>query len=363
MRATRTAAREFAFRLRVIVAIGVVFGAAVGAIGMTPQWLGAGLGAVSGAVDFAIMATLIGGANTFLPATRLGRALDRAPFLAGFAAKSLAYAGVIVGVVLIRPGLLVAGLLIDGDLAAHMWREADAKIQPALLIPMVFLVMPMFILIGQLRRLIGERTLRNIVSGRYHRPRIEERFFLFVDIVGSTPLAERLGPEAIHRFLNRVFGIMSGPIDDHGGEVYQYVGDEAVITWTVPEGRAAARPLACCFAIERALADEAACFTRDFGIVPRLRAALHAGEVITGEFGGTRRAIVFHGDVMNTTSRIENATRDLGRSFLVSEDAVLRLDGADAYDLVDLGPQWLRGRQAALRLYAASPASQAGQTA
>ena len=92
--------------------------------------------------------------------------------------------------------------------------------------------------------------------------------------------------------------------------------------------------------------------------MPKLRAALHAGDVVTGETGGTRRAIVFHGDVMNTTSRIENATRDLGRSFLVSEDALRRLEDAEDYVLEDLGPQQLRGRQAAMRVYAAAPVRQ-----
>jgi class 3 adenylate cyclase len=39
----------------------------------------------------------------------------------------------------------------------------------------------------------------------------------------------------------------------------------------------------------------------------------------------------------------------------VSEDALARLEGADAYALRDLGPQTLRGREAALRVYAAAP--------
>ena len=105
----------------------------------------------------------------------------------------------------------------------------------------------------QMGRLVGERTLRDILFGRYHRSRTEERFFLFVDIAGSTPLAERIGPDAVHRFLGEVFRLASDPIDDHRGEVYQYVGDEIVITWTVAEGRAGARPVACFFAIEQAL--------------------------------------------------------------------------------------------------------------
>ncbi len=76
--------------------------------------------------------------------------------------------------------------------------------------------------------------------------------------------------------------------------------------------------------------------------------------MVTGEAGGSRRAIVFHGDVMNTTSRIENLTRTLGHPFLVSEDALARMQGADAYALQELGPQALRGREAPMRVYAAA---------
>jgi class 3 adenylate cyclase len=55
---------------------------------------------------------------------------------------------------------------------------------------------------------------------------------------------------------------------------------------------------------------------------------------------------------MNTTSRIENATRTLGRNFLVSEDALARLESTGRYAPEDLGPQQLRGRAAAMRVYA-----------
>jgi adenylate cyclase len=63
---------------------------------------------------------------------------------------------------------------------------------------------------------------------------------------------------------------------------------------------------------------------------------------------------VFHGDVMNTTSRIENLTRTLGHDFLVSQDALDRMEGAERYRVQDLGPQALRGKEAQLRVYAAS---------
>ncbi len=180
----------------------------------------------------------------------------------------------------------------------------------------------------------------------------------------SAATTARIGPAAVHRFLGEVFRLASDPIDDHRGEVFQYVGDEIVITWTVAEGRDGARPVACFFAIEQALAWAAPEFEREFGAVPRLRAALHGGPVITGEVGGSRRAIVYHGDVMNTTSRIEQATRDLERQFLVSGDAMERLADLGGFALDDLGLQRLRGRAGAMHVYAvaAKPSTNAQKT-
>jgi len=335
--------------LCVIAFGGAAFGSVVG---RTPL-----IGALNGMINSVIVLGGIVGAEMFLPQTRLGHALERAPFLVTFAVKWLVYQALIV--VVIGSGLvrwLVLTVLLGGDAAQAIIQQAPS-LPPRVVMLIITLFVPSSILFVQFSRLIGERTLRDILFGRYHRSRVEERFFLFIDIVGSTPLAERIGPDAVHRFLNRVFQLASAPIDDHAGEVYQYVGDEVVITWTLAEGRVCARPLACYFAIERALAEAAEDFQREFGAVPRLRAALHAGPVITGVVGGSRRSIVFHGDVMNTTSRIENATRDLQQSFLASEDALNRLEGIEAYALEDLGPQQLRGRAAPLRVYAVASES------
>ena len=345
--------RIFLTSLAIVAGMGAMFGAAIGAAAFTPRLLtGVVMGSISGAVDFVAMTVLIGGTENFLPRTRLGKALERAPFLAVFGVKAILYSAVILAVVGGRLGPHVAAMFADPETARLAAENLDAKLPLGVLVPTAFLVTFFFLLLHQLRMLVGASTLRDIVLGRYHRAREEERFFLFVDIVGSTPLAERLGPVAANRFLNRVFQLASDPVDDHHGEVYQYVGDEMVITWKVAQGRIAARPLACYFAIERALAEAEVEFTEEFGAMPRLRAALHAGSVITGEVGGSRRAIVFHGDVMNTTSRLENATRELGRPFLVSEEAMNRMDSKAAYRSVDLGPQQMRGRVAPLRVYA-----------
>jgi adenylate cyclase len=60
--------------------------------------------------------------------------------------------------------------------------------------------LPFFVLLAvgtqfvlQMNRMIGANVLRYFVAGRYHRPTPEQRVFLFLDLEGSTALAERLG--------------------------------------------------------------------------------------------------------------------------------------------------------------------------
>jgi adenylate cyclase len=360
--------RRVALLLRALglgLAIGAVFGGTTGSGFRDAPLLGAVLGALAGIINGVTMIGVIFGAELFFSPTRLGHALERVPFLLTFAMKVLVYGTVITLVVGGGLGwrvVAVAPMLLSSDLAAAIAEHIKTPAVPRM--ARTFLLVGLGIFVLQLSRLVGERTLRDIVFGRYHRSRTEERFFLFVDIAGSTPLAERVGPDAIHRFLGEVFRLASDPIDDHRGDVYQYVGDEVVITWMVTEGRAGGRPVACFFAIEQALARAAPEFQREFGAVPRLRAALHAGPVITGEVGGSRRAIVYHGDVMNTTSRIEQATRDLERQFLVSGDALERLADLEGFAREDLGPRQLRGRAAAIQVYAvtAKPSTNDQQT-
>jgi adenylate cyclase len=353
--ATRHQWLSYAVALRFAAVLGAAFGALAGPVLFKPAHTGALFGALSGVVDFVVGMAFIGAAEIFLPRTRLGRALTRLPFFASVLIKAAAYFLVVLVVIGGRLGPHAAALAGGGEVAAQI-AQIDAVFPRSLAVVVGAMVTVLLVLLRQASQLVGERTFRMVMRGRYRRPRAEERFFLFIDIVGSTPVAEKLGALSVHQYLNRIFQETSDPVEDHGGEVYQYVGDEIVITWLVPEGRAEAKPLACFFAIEAALARVAPEFEREFGTVPKLRAALHAGEVVTGEAGGSRRAIVFHGDVMNATSRIENLTRSLGHPFLVSEEARRRMEGAQAYAFTDLGPQELRGKQVPLRVYAVSAA-------
>jgi hypothetical protein len=102
--------------------------------------------------------------------------------------------------------------------------------------------------------IIGPRAFLNFIIGRYHTPVEENRFVLFVDIAGSTGLAERLGGVGIHRFLDRTFRLLTLAVVDYRGEVLDYVGDEAIVTWREASGAVDCRPLQCFVAMRDELA-------------------------------------------------------------------------------------------------------------
>ena len=247
--------------------------------------------------------------------------------------QSLVY-GAIAGAVFVgQPGQRLLGVVT-------VYNARTRLIAVCLSLVAVAVVVMMF----QAAGLVGYRTFTALLLGKYRRPYAERRFFLFVDEVGSTAIAERLGALDAHRFLDAVFSAAAEPVERCRGEIYQYVGDELVITWAEADGVADARALRCFFAMRSALASDADRFVQRFGVQPKRRAALHLGEVIAGEVGQVRRAIVFHGDVMNTTGRLEQATREVGCSFIASAEALASLGPSPEIRTRDLGALALRGR-------------------
>ena len=83
----------------------------------------------------------------------------------------------------------------------------------------------------QMNRMIGANILGYFVAGVYHRPKSEERMFLFLDLTGSTQMAERLGSARYFELLRRFVDDLTEPVLETGGEIYQYAGDEVVVTW------------------------------------------------------------------------------------------------------------------------------------
>ena len=167
-------------------------------------------------------------------------------------------------------------------------------------------------------RLLGFSVLRDLVTGRYHRPRREERVFLLIDMKSSTVAAERLDDLDYHKLLNAFFRDVTDAALDHDAVIHKYVGDEAILTWRAQDALEQARCVLCAFSVRKRILSKAAAYERRFGMVPEYRAALHIGTVVAGEMGDLKREIAFVGDTLNTAARLLSASRELGSDVVAS---------------------------------------------
>jgi adenylate cyclase len=201
-------------------------------------------------------------------------------------------------------------------------------------------------------RLLGFGTLKNLLVGRYSRPRSERRAFLLIDMKDSTGLAEKLGAIRFHELLNAFFRDLADAALECDAEIHKYVGDEVIMTWAARSALSEGDCLACPF-LARDFIDRSAKRYRDrFGAVPAFRAALHCGEIVAGEIGDLRREIAYVGDTLNVAARLLEASKALGRDVLVSAEllALVRLPaGLEVESLPTLS---IRGRAAPLEIAA-----------
>lgn len=198
---------------------------------------------------------------------------------------------------------------------------------------------------------LGHGVLTNFFMGKYHTPKQEERIFMFLDMKSSTTIAESLGHVRYFEFLQRYYDDFANAIIRHQGEVYQYVGDEIVITWEKERGLHNANCMACFFAMERALAKKRAYYESKFGYFPEFRAGLHMGMVTTGEVGALKKEIVFTGDVLNTAARIQGLCKELDQDFLVSNELLTSIVLGSEFEKTFQGAFELKGKNEQKQVY------------
>ncbi|WP_116107484.1 adenylate/guanylate cyclase domain-containing protein [Lewinella sp. IMCC34191] len=210
------------------------------------------------------------------------------------------------------------------------------------------------IVYAQVSELIGHTTLLSYLAGTYHRPIQEERIFLFLDMRSSTTITERLGHARYFDLLRDYYADLSAAIDRYGGEIYQYVGDEVIVSWSRPDGLRNNHCLRCFFDMQRALRQRADRYEAKFGLAPEFKAGLHYGPVTAGEVGVIKKHITYTGDILNATARIQLLCNTYQVDLLVSFVLLEKLPLGEQYSLRHVGTPPLRGRSEPLRLYTVS---------
>jgi adenylate cyclase len=202
----------------------------------------------------------------------------------------------------------------------------------------------------EIDRKLGPGNLGRLITAQYYSPKEVNRIFMFVDMKGSTTIAEKLGHIKYSCFLQDCYEDFA-VVDHYCAEIYQYVGDEAVISWSVEKGREQSNFLEAFYAFKQALDDRRQYYEKEYGVIPVFKAGANCGPVTVTEVGAIKRELSYHGDTLNTASRIQEKCNELGAELLISEQLKELAKHNDAYRFEDVGTMKLKGKNSEVQLY------------
>ena len=167
---------------------------------------------------------------------------------------------------------------------------------------------------------------------------------LFVDIRGSTSLAETRLPYDVVFLLNSLFADLAEAVERSGGYYSNFTGDGLMALFGLDGKRAegAKAALHCALAIFETVDGFNDRLSGELVTPLEIGVGIHTGEAIIGRMGPPKTPILSAiGDSVNTTARLESATKELGVPLVVSVETVR---AAGISGLVPLQPVSLRGR-------------------
>lgn len=272
--------------------------------------------------------------------------------------KTLLYTAVIYAVTVVLAFLagLIEGRKI-GELAAIL-----TSVSQLVLVVYSLVIYSLLVFFLQINNLLGEGILWKFILGKYHKPREEERIFMFLDMKSSTTIAEQLGHVRFYTLLNELFHEISQPVLQTKAEIYQYVGDEVVLTWEMEHGLNNSNCLKTFFMFQESLIRNSGNYFKSFGVKPEFKAGLHFGKVVSAQIGDLKREIVYNGDVLNTTARIQEECNKYQRDCLVSGTLMNRLRQRNGYQWERIETVTLRGKETEVELFSVINARPASST-
>lgn len=224
--------------------------------------------------------------------------------------------------------------------------------QPQWLIQKIIYWMILFVLtqlIIEVNEKYSPGVFMDIMLGKYLEPKIEKRIVMFLDLKDSTPIAEKLGHQQYFKFIREFIYHISNALIEHGGSIYQYVGDEVVVSWLFDK-KNTRRCTDALIEARKNLQKNSEDFRRQYGIVPEFRVGIHLGDVTVGEIGVVKKDIAMSGDTMNTTARIRSACSELNQKFIVSKDFRDNID-LETWQTESLGIVELKGKGNGIELF------------
>jgi len=205
--------------------------------------------------------------------------------------------------------------------------------------------------IKEVNKKFGPGVLLPLFLGKYHNPREEERIFLFIDLKSSTTYAEKLGHLKYSSLIQDCFHDLNLVVAKYNAEIYQYIGDEVVVTWKIMNGNTDLDWLSFYFAFKKSIEDKTEYYKKTYGLVPEFKAGVNIGTATVTEVGDIKREIAYHGDVLNTAARIQGVCNQYGKKLLISEHLINRTELPSNFLKNHIGSVSLRGKEMPVTLF------------
>lgn len=294
---------------------------------------------INGVLNAIIVCTGVGLFEEFYVQSRRGRWLRSMHPLKSI----LLYALVVVALFLLS---IFLSRLILWDWNSLPWIYRHFPI----VLPIVITFSVVGVVVMRVAHFIGVETLFHLTIGTYHRPVVEKKVLMFLDINDSTALTVRLGAIEMKSFLGKFLFDISAPITNNGGDIYLYKGDGLIALWAWQEAVSRGKILQAIDAVFAVVQQERDVYLKQFGVLPAFRIGVHGGEIVVSEQGDTKRAIGIYGNTINIAARMEEAAKTHRVPCVISGDVAMALPGSPVR-LVPLGYERARGIVAEIPIY------------
>lgn len=248
------------------------------------------------------------------------------------APSGLSYGPIIVSSV---TGFVCSSLLLhDSGVSFPAWTPSLAVIFLLTAVFSIFIARRPIVIAQQYASEQSRRTR----LGRYFSPAIARRILenkgsetltgerknitiLFSDIRSFTSMSEKMEPEDVVHFLNEYLSAMTEQIFNHGGVLDKFMGDGILAYFGAPIEKEDHSQSAIQCAIEMMNTLKKLNENRENKI--QIGIGIHTGETIIGDIGPEiRKEFTIIGDPVNLASRLESATKTIGKPILVSEQVM-----------------------------------------
>ncbi len=253
-------------------------------------------------------------------------------------------------IVLVFFGMRIFARVLDQTLSPEVIQDFFFSKEMLLIILYSFIIGFFVDLFKQVDKKLGPGNLWKMLKGEFYHPKEDERIFMFLDLRGSTAIAEKIGHMQYSKLIQDCFQDLH-VVEKYGAEVYQYVGDEVVLTWKKEIGLVNSNCLRAFFEYRDELKKKSNYYLKTYGVEPEFKAGLNMGEIVVAEVGEIKTEIAYHGDTINTAARIQEQCNVLGRSVLISERLQKKLNLDISFSSAYVGDVQLKGKSNKVNIY------------